>query len=153
MWVARRNELRSYVNVRRPLPGSSSPSLPCLWTRPSLTSNRSAKSAPTTSSSAQYAASSPSFSISMSSRHEHGAERVGGRGGEALRGRAVEREAQLRHEPGVTEEQSLRVIGIDLAGSGRDAERRALDECDDALGAADGRARARRPRLRHCGSR
>ena len=43
----------------------------------------------------------------------------------------------------------MRVAGIDVARRRRDAERRALDERDDAVVAAERRARARRPRLRH----
>ena len=45
---------------------------------------------------------------------------------------------QLGHEPRVAEEQTLRMVGIDLARPARDAERRALDEGDDAVGARDG---------------
>ena len=69
----------------------------------------------------------------MSSQHEHGTERVGRRRGERLRRRAVEREAQLGDESGVTEEQALRVSGVDLTRSARDAKRRTLDEGDDAI--------------------
>src|SRR4051812_9639862 len=41
------------------------------------------------------------------------------------------------------------MIGIDLARTARDSERRALDERHDAVVPAERRARARRPRLRH----
>ena len=82
-------------------------------------------------------------------QHEHRAERIRRRRGERLGRQAVERQPQLGHEARVTEEQALRMLGVDLARTARDAERRALDESHDAVGAAQRRARARRPRLRH----
>ena len=41
------------------------------------------------------------------------------------------------------------VVRVDLARVVRDAERRPFDERDDAVDTADGRTRARGPRLRH----
>ena len=160
----------------RPLPSLSSPSLPCLWTRPSLTSNRSAKSASTTISTEQIRGlfaevldlevfAHPAADVAaaehhevrvgatprrVAAQHEHRAERVGRGRGERLGRGLVEREPELGHETRVAEEQALRVIGIDLARTARDAERRAFDERDDAVGSSHARARARRPRLRHC---
>ena len=160
----------------RPLPSLSSPSLPCLWTRPSLTSNRSAKSASTTISTEQIRGlfaevldlevfAHPAADVAapehhevrvgpptrrMAAEHEHRAERVGRGGRERLGRGPVEREPELGHETRVAEEQALRVVGIDLARTARDAERRAFDERDDAVGSSHARARARRPRLGHC---
>ena len=82
-------------------------------------------------------------------QHEHAAERIRRHRGEGLELVAVQPEAELRQEPRIAKDQALRSIRVDLAAARRQTERRALDEGHDAIGTAERRARARRPRLGH----
>ena len=131
-----------------------------MWTRPSLTSNRSAKSASTCDLDRTergllaevldlevFAHPAPDVTAAeqhevrvgvalrrMPAQHEHAAERIGRGRGERLGRQPVQRAAHLGEEARVAEEQALRARGIDLARAARDAERGALDERDDAVG-------------------
>ena len=167
---------RRYLHVRR-LPSDVGRSRsPTFSTRPSFTSNRSAKSASTeqleraergleavvahrdvlahapadVAVAEDHEARVGQAGPRLVAQHERGAERIDGGRRERLGPLAVDAQAELGEEPRVAEEQAVREARRSMSPDGeRDRERRALDQRHDAAVTAERRARRHRPRLRH----
>src|SRR5262249_29062427 len=80
---------------------------------------------------------------------EHPNERIRCRRDEWFWFVPVQTQPDIGKKTGVTEDESLRTRRINVSRRCGQAERRALDEGDDAIDAAEARARARGPRLGH----